>query len=333
MKLLLREGCIIRKGANCVIGFPSVGNVGQIAVDHVLRNLVNSSSSQYVGCIESDFILPMAGYFDFKTGESHLCLPIELWEIPSSNTIIVLQRSLCVRGTQKKFSEELFKLLATDLEPSTVILLTGASTENMEPTRSRGFFSITTSLSSQAALSTLFPALFDTLEGSSNNSSVNTILPDVENLIRLSGLMNVGDVDADDGAGNSANLYSFEAAGGAFASSGNLEYGGSANERGNFAVEVALQGSLATTLPRGMTSAKHLLMHVLLAQYRHTNRVDESSSSSNNNNNKNTAASADDHVISNILVLGKFCAEGDNTIDGHQLGEVVLRHVLKNGSL
>ena len=85
MKLLLREGCIIRKGANCIIGFPSVGNVGQvvrgmenfgilmnivthiiinqfqIAVDHVLRSLVNSSSSQYVGCIESDFILPMAG--------------------------------------------------------------------------------------------------------------------------------------------------------------------------------------------------------------------------------------------------------------------------------
>jgi hypothetical protein len=56
-----------------------------------------------------------------------------VWEVPAQKAIIVLQRSLCVKGAQKMFAEKLYNLITNELGCTSITVLTGASTEGVEP--------------------------------------------------------------------------------------------------------------------------------------------------------------------------------------------------------
>jgi hypothetical protein len=58
-----------------------------------------------------------------------------VWKVEGSNTLLILQRSLCIKGAQKLFSKQLFDLINTELGCTHVVVLTGAGTENIEPSR------------------------------------------------------------------------------------------------------------------------------------------------------------------------------------------------------
>lgn len=86
--------------------------------------------------------------------EPQLCLPIEgifdlcilpscsiddsihhnllVYRVKNSNVILILQRSLCIKGAQRLFGQQLYSLLLTELQGKSVLLLTGASTEDVE---------------------------------------------------------------------------------------------------------------------------------------------------------------------------------------------------------
>ena len=57
-----------------------------------------------------------------------------MYRVKDSNVIIVLQRSLCIKGAQRLFSQKLHKLIVSELGARSAVLLTGANTEDVEPT-------------------------------------------------------------------------------------------------------------------------------------------------------------------------------------------------------
>ena len=59
MKLSLHEGCCISENATVLLGLPSNGNIGQLAVDLVLTTIWDDVKR--IGYIDSDHLLPMAG--------------------------------------------------------------------------------------------------------------------------------------------------------------------------------------------------------------------------------------------------------------------------------
>jgi len=57
-----------------------------------------------------------------------------VYQVKDSSVIIVLQRSLCIKGAQRLFSQELCRLIVSELGARSAVLLTGANTEDVEPT-------------------------------------------------------------------------------------------------------------------------------------------------------------------------------------------------------
>ena len=117
----------IPEQCNILIGFPSVGNVGQLAMDSILSTL--GPHAQRIGCIESDHVLPMSGYDRmFPTAPIQLCLPVEVYLSTSADTsfVVILQRCPVIQSKLKVYTEELFDLL-TSWQSNVIIVLTGAS--------------------------------------------------------------------------------------------------------------------------------------------------------------------------------------------------------------
>lgn len=101
-------------------------------------------------------------------------------------------------------------------------------------------------------------------------------------------------------ASNDGNLYNFE--------HGGEEPGAAEGRMGGDAVDERLRVALAAVLPRGMTSTKHFVELAVKAG----------------------GGSCAEKEAMAVVVLGKFCAEGDNRMDGWQLGDAVLKHLLSN---
>lgn len=57
---------------------------------------------------------------------------ILVYRVKESNVILILQRSLSIKGAQKLLSQQLYNLLLVELEGKSMLLFTGASTEDVE---------------------------------------------------------------------------------------------------------------------------------------------------------------------------------------------------------
>ena len=55
-----------------------------------------------------------------------------VYRVKESNVILILQRSLSIKGAQRLLSQQLYNLLLVELEGKSMLLLTGASTEDVE---------------------------------------------------------------------------------------------------------------------------------------------------------------------------------------------------------
>ncbi len=96
MNALFLNNCEIPSNATFLLGVSSVGNVGQLAVDSILCSLSSKKLLSYIGCLETDFVLPMTGceYLAYymgilveltmgsderldKNSAVRLCMPIE----------------------------------------------------------------------------------------------------------------------------------------------------------------------------------------------------------------------------------------------------------------
>jgi hypothetical protein len=88
-------------------------------------------------------------------------MPIEVYKV-NENVYIIQQRSLCIKGTQKVFSESLFKWLQS-VKYRAAVVLTGASTEDVEMTAGRRIFHINSSAAAHLSLSSLYPQSYQSL--------------------------------------------------------------------------------------------------------------------------------------------------------------------------
>lgn len=61
------------------------------------------------------------------------CTVYAVYVMRQSNTVLVLQRSLCIKGAQRLFCEQLLQLIRTELGCKSAVILSGASTEDIEP--------------------------------------------------------------------------------------------------------------------------------------------------------------------------------------------------------
>ena len=235
-----------------------------------------------------------------------------VWSIEGSDIVVVLQRSLCIPGAQRLFYKQLIELLDAEMKCSLTVVLTGASTESLEPSMRycttvywcvvhlysnnissyiivcrRSMFSIACSTEAKTKLVSTFPAIASSLESA---FALNTILPSAVQSIELATAETA--LSSDSSMTRAGNLYSFE---------------DEQEEEGGLTCTAAVQRALATTLPRGMTAAKYLLEHQQLRS-----RPTTSSSSAD----------------MGVVVLGKLCAEGDNFPDGRQLAAEVVRCIV-----
>jgi hypothetical protein len=137
MKLHLLEGREMPLQANFLIGFPSVANVGQLAIDSILSTL--GAGAERLGYIESEYLLPISGYDRaYPTAPVSLCLPVEVYKVIRQNdedsstpTVIIQQRCPVIAGKHKEYNLELLELLSS-LKYNLALILTGASSLDNE---------------------------------------------------------------------------------------------------------------------------------------------------------------------------------------------------------
>lgn len=163
---------------------------------------------------------------------------------------------------------------------------------------SRSFFSIASSTEADASIRTVFPLLIP------SGGASHTVLPATQDFLSLVAASHSAD-DCTPMQGNRSHFYEFQ-------QSDDAEVGEGAGSMDGAGRASAVHTVLTGALPRGMTTAKQLMEEAVLAD-----------SSSSDSGSRSKLA---------VCVLGKFCAEGDNSSDGRQLGEYVLKHVLPQSS-
>ena len=74
----------------------------------------------------------MTGYEVLGAGtKPRLCMPIEVYRVVNSDTFIIQQRSLCIKGMQRLYSASLLRWLQS-VQFGSAVVLTGTSTEDVE---------------------------------------------------------------------------------------------------------------------------------------------------------------------------------------------------------
>lgn len=137
MKFHSLESREIPTQANFVIGFPSVANVGQLAIDSIISTL--GPGAERIGYIESEYLLPISGYDRaYPEAPRTLCLPVEVYSIvgqsqdnSDARTIIIQQRCPVVASNHKQYIQELLALLQS-YKYNLALVLTGASSLDNE---------------------------------------------------------------------------------------------------------------------------------------------------------------------------------------------------------
>jgi hypothetical protein len=138
------DGQTIANDSICLLGLPSIGNVGQMACDVLLASLFAGGEVyglKRIGTIESPYVIPMSGcdaFFMPANGDkeqgnaSFICLPLEIYcfSYSNQNYTIIMQRSSCLIGAQRIFYQELCALV-NEWKCSLHLIITGASIDNM----------------------------------------------------------------------------------------------------------------------------------------------------------------------------------------------------------
>jgi proteasome assembly chaperone 2 len=115
-----------------ILGIPSVGNVGQLALDF----LISSFAARRVGFIDSANVLPVVGndpYHDDKihnkTGELHTSA--EVYDVPNvSDVILVIVRAPITNA--RSFSQEVVQWLIAARVKSLVVLSSANASWRMD---------------------------------------------------------------------------------------------------------------------------------------------------------------------------------------------------------
>jgi len=186
-------GFNVTNNARFVVGLPSIGNVGQLAVDCLLCTLNQAKILRYAGCLESQYILPMTGYEKLGSRDQpRLCMPIEVYEVVNHNLYIIQQRSLCMKGTQQRFSQSLLRWLQS-VNFECAVVLTGASTEEIELQNNKIFHISSAEQSKNPALASL---LEGTIGISVSSHSVQQNVPfTFEANVEIDDMMNMTDLN------------------------------------------------------------------------------------------------------------------------------------------
>jgi proteasome assembly chaperone 2 len=92
------------RGCTLIIPAVSLGNVGQLAVDLIIETHPECTR---VGRLAHAAVLPCAGMNGFAPRISGPTFALELFAVPSSNLLILQQRSSVAPGLQQAFAEDL----------------------------------------------------------------------------------------------------------------------------------------------------------------------------------------------------------------------------------
>lgn len=120
-----------------LMGIPSKGNIGQLAIDCIISTLLSMKKLHKLGYLESEFLIPMTGYESMIEHTSNnmlnLCMPLEVYGVSRTNYIILQQRSPCIRGCSLKYAQELINYLKS-LSYLNLIVFAGSGKEGIEIT-------------------------------------------------------------------------------------------------------------------------------------------------------------------------------------------------------
>jgi len=127
MKYFSINGASIPFNSHILLGVPSFGKIGQLAIDCVIATLSRNSKIVRIGFCDSDFLLPMIGFDSFAIGlPNQLCHPIEVFqESDNPEKVYVVVRSLCIDDEECFFAED-FSCWLSSLKFASLLILTGA---------------------------------------------------------------------------------------------------------------------------------------------------------------------------------------------------------------
>jgi proteasome assembly chaperone 2 len=113
-----------------ILGIPSVGNVGQLALDF----LISSFDAKRVGFLDSQYILPVVGNDPYlteksKTGELHTSA--EVYSIPSVDSVLLIIIRAPITSA-KRFANELIQWLIQAKITKLVVLSSANSSWRMD---------------------------------------------------------------------------------------------------------------------------------------------------------------------------------------------------------
>jgi len=100
------EGDSTFNGRTLIVTFPTVGNVGQLAVDLVLSTLLRSNQVRHVGAIDSDGLRCVTGSNPFAM-DGELMTAAQVYDSAEKNLTIAQIRSPCFREAKADFLNEL----------------------------------------------------------------------------------------------------------------------------------------------------------------------------------------------------------------------------------
>mmetsp|Transcript_30200 Transcript_30200/g.39799 ORF Transcript_30200/g.39799 Transcript_30200/m.39799 type:complete len:276 (+) Transcript_30200:105-932(+) len=112
-----------------IVPLVSSGNVGQLAIDLVLKaGFEEKFSVEKAGTIDSEDILPVAGYDCYKEREVSLCTNAEVFLAEDKRAVILQIRAPVVQGREASFSKSLLSW-AKEVGFEQVLVLAGASSD------------------------------------------------------------------------------------------------------------------------------------------------------------------------------------------------------------
>ena len=102
----------IRKPKIIMLALPSIGNVGQLAMDNILATLHSQHRLQAMGCVESPLLLPVSGMEAFGDFE-FVVQPLEVYAADSGEYVLLQQRSPVLANHVEAYTASLVQLVQT----------------------------------------------------------------------------------------------------------------------------------------------------------------------------------------------------------------------------
>lgn len=180
MKFIAKAGRTLPTNPTIILGIPSFGNLGQMAVDSLISTLASEKKVEQLGILQSDWVSPVVGYEEFSEDWGRiLCMPLEVYSVIETSFVFIQQRAPCiaVAAAEHRFAEELYEFLYSMMTPRHLLVICGASfqfNESEELLRSNRLFEIRSNDSTNE-ISNYFPGFHENLTRIENRIPWSTI--------------------------------------------------------------------------------------------------------------------------------------------------------------